>query len=218
MAVRRKKKEIEVISDQLPVISELEVKSSKMGKWGWIGLLFAVLCVYWWKTNSWPIVAVAGMKPIWRHAVNQELYKQGGKSIVDSLVTQRLVEVELGKARVKISDQEVEGKLDEIKKGFEKPEDFEVALADRNMSLIDLKKQIELQMGIEKLLSEKIEVTASETAMIIKEMGTLLTATTEAEKQEEAKKIILDQKLQMEINTWIESIRSKGKVWWIGRV
>ncbi len=218
MAVRRKKKEIEVVSDQLPVISELEVKSSKMGKWGWIGLLFAVLCVYWWKTNSWPIVAVAGMKPIWRHAVNQELYKQGGKSVVDSLVTQRLVEVELGKARVKISDQEVEGKLDEIKKGFEKPEDFEVALADRNMSLIDLKKQIELQMGIEKLLSEKIEVTASDTAMIIKEMGTLLTATTEAEKQEEAKKIILDQKLQMEINTWIESIRSKGKVWWIGRV
>ena len=218
MAVRRKiKKDIE------PVIEEfaervIETKKSKMGIWGWVGIVFALVCVYWWKTNTWPVVAMVGMKPIFRCTVNKELYKQGGKSVVDSMVTEKLVQRELEKGKVKISDKDISAKLDEIKKNFSTEVEFEAALTERNMQLSELKKQIGLQLGIEKLLSDKIEVTASDTAQFIKEMGSLMTSTTSADKEIEAAKILKDQKLQQEISTWIEDLRAKGKVWWIGKV
>jgi len=217
MAVRRKKVAVPVIEEPV-VANEVVTKKNKMGRWGWVGVAFALLCVYWWKTNTWPIVAVVGTSPIFRYTVNQELYKQGGKSVIDTIVTEKLVQNELNKGNVKVTNTEISNKLTEIKKNFATEAEFETALTERNMTLTELKKQITIQMGIEKLLSEKIEVTASDTAAFIKEMGSLMTSTTSADKEIEAKSILRDQKLQQEINTWIEGLRAKGKVWWIGKV
>lgn len=176
------------------------------------------LTFFWWKTNTWPIVAMIGLKPITRYEVNQALYSQGGKTVVDNLVTERLVNSEIARTGTNVSPAEVDDRVGVVKTNFGTDQEFQKALSDRGLTMDEVKKQIKMQIGMEKILADKATVSAEEVTKFISEMGTLMTASDAAGQKVEAEKILKNQKLQAEITTWIESLRSKAKIWWIGKI
>jgi len=195
--------------------SVVEVKKFDIKKYKWVGVvvtLVLVLVVFWWRTNTWPIVGFVGLRPITRFEVDQELFKQGGKSIIDNIVTQNIVESELASKKIVVSDTDVDVKLGEIKSQLGAGTTIEQVLADSGMTLADAKKQLKLQMGIEKAVSAAISVTQAEVDEYIKTNGASLTGTDE-EKKLMVEKYLGQQKVQTAIAAWIEGLRSKAKVW-----
>lgn len=129
-----------------------KIDKRKLKVAGVVVLVAAGLGLFWWKTNSWPIVAVVNGLPITRFEVNQQLYAQGGKQVLDSIVTQKLIAAELGKKKIKISDVDINVKLAEIQTQLGAEMTIEQALSLQGMSLSQFKDQLKFQMGLEKLV------------------------------------------------------------------
>src|SRR3989344_9175216 len=90
-------------------------KGKKLPRWAIWGLVvLGALALFWYKTNSWPVVAMVGLRPVTRGEVTRALLKQGGKAEVESLITEMLVKKELDKLGVKVEASEVEAKIREI--------------------------------------------------------------------------------------------------------
>jgi len=187
---------------------------SKMDKkWLWLGAALVVIGLYWYRTNTWPVVAMVGWKPITRFEVNKELYKQSGRTMVDAMITERLVREELKNKGISVTDEEVSTKLDEIAASVGSKEDFEKLVADRGLTMDDVKKQLKLQMSIEKAVGDNASVSAEELDAYVKQNENFLSGTTAEEKRAGAAEMLKQQKLQGEIGRWVEEVKNNGKVW-----
>lgn len=215
MATRKRIKTVSAPVEEVAMPVMEEKKTTKMN-FGWLLVLaIAVGGLFWmYKSNNFPISAVVGMKPVWRHQVNQNLYKQGGKAEVDNEVTELLVKDELSREGIKVTDAEVTSKIESIKASLGAGQDLNTLLAARGMTMDDVKRQLVLQMGIEKALASKVSVSDDEVATYIKSNGSFLSATTEAAKKDEAMAALKQQKMQTSVSTWIEDLRSKAKIWY----
>lgn len=213
----------EKVMDDKPmeVQSIKEVKISgekKFPRWPAIiaGILIA-LTLYWYKTNTWPVVAVVNNQPIFRYNIVSELYKQGGEQIVDSIITEKLIQQELKNKGIQVTDGEIDEKVNLIKTSLGAGVDLDQALADRGMTMKDLRDQLGLQVGIEKAVSGQVSVSDEEVATYVKENGAYLVGTNDTEKSANARETLTQGKMQEAINTWIESLRANSKVWRVGK-
>ncbi len=120
-------------------------------------LLVLLLGLFWYKTNSWPIVGVVNYKPIWRWQLNELMYNQVGKQAVDNLVTEQLIRDELENKEIDVKDADVDAKINDIKKQIGSDAAFNQALSVQGMTIDQLKKQIKLQLGLEKLVEPSTE-------------------------------------------------------------
>lgn len=138
-------------------IVEVEKTSPKIDKRklkiaGIVVLVAAGLGLFWWKTNSWPIAALVNGMPVTRFEVNQQLYAQGGAEVLDGIVTQRLIQTELSKKRISISEADINTKIAEIQTQLGENITVEQALSMQGMTLPQFKDQLKIQMGLEKLV------------------------------------------------------------------
>jgi len=224
MAAKRivKKVKQEVFTPEpVETIEHLAVSSKKMGKtmaifkskvfWGALVVLL-LLFGFWYKTNSWPIVAVAGMKPITRFEMNQELFKQYGKDALENRITELLVRNELDRTGVVATADEVSKKVNEIKTSLGTDQDLGTLLAERGMTQAQFEDQLKLQIRVEKALVSKVNITDEEVASYLKTNAQYITATGEAATTQ-ARESLKYGKLQEEVSKWIEELKAKAKVW-----
>lgn len=115
-------------------------------------LIAAGLGLFWWKTNSWPVVALVNGMPVTRFEVNRQLYAQGGAQVLDGIVTQKLIQSELSKKKISISETDITSKLTEIQTQLGTDITVEQALSMQGMTLSQFKNQLKVQMGLEKLV------------------------------------------------------------------
>lgn len=95
-----------------------------------------------------------------------ELYdlmvQSNGQAALDSLVNEKIVEVESAQNNITASEDEVEKKLEEVAGYYGGLDILEQSLANYNMSLKDVKKDLTVQVKLEKLLIGRISVTDQE--------------------------------------------------------
>lgn len=220
MAVKRASKKIAVKEEIADVATPIEipqittVNRKPVNKLVIAAIIAAAgLGVFWYKTNSWPVAAVVNGKVVTRFALNQALYKQGGKTVLDSLVTEQLIKNELDKQNVQVTDDEIENKYKEIIKSV--PEDVKVEelLAARGMTVEEFKKQIAVQIRVDKATQNKSTVTTQEIDEYLKENEEFVTGSSSAEKRSSVEALLKNQKSQQAINSWIDEIRKKAQVW-----
>lgn len=146
-APRRKVTKVEKVEEVV------EVKRTFPKVAGVVVLVAAGLGLFWWKTNSWPIVALVNGVPVTRFEVDQQLYTQGGAQVLDGIVTQKLIQAELLKKKISISEADVNSKLAEIQTQLGANVTVEQALSMQGMTLPQFKNQLKIQMGLEKLVA-----------------------------------------------------------------
>jgi hypothetical protein len=208
MATRKPKVQKSKIEIEEPVmIQETEVTVVEKPRRKWLipvmlGIL--LLGLFWYKTNTWPIAAIVNGQPITRFELNKELYTQGGTEVLDGLITERLIKAQLSKENVQVSEEEISGRLDEIKTNL--GENFELALSAQGLSEADLKEQIKTQVQIEKMLSDQATVSAEEVDALVKDFPS----------REEAEKFAKQQKLQGIISEWVAGLRDSAKIYVVG--
>jgi len=159
------------------------------------------------------IAATVNGSPISRLAVILKLEKSSGKSLLDSLITEKLIQDEAKAKKIVVSDDEINGEIKKIEDQIiAQGSTIDAALAAQGMSADDLKKQILLQKEIEKLLADKINVTDEEAAQYIKDNKVTVPAGQETATNEQIKSELRNQKLNTEAQSLLSDLKSKAKI------
>ncbi len=153
MAVKSKKisKIKGIKSVDVPVVGiKQDNKKIKMVAVG-LGIV-ALLGLFWYKTKSWPVVALVNYMPVTRFELNQMMYDKVGKEALDALITQKLVAQEMRTRKITITAKDIDAKLEEIKVQLGSDENFNQILELQGVSMQELRSQIEFQLKLEKLV------------------------------------------------------------------
>jgi len=159
------------------------------------------------------IAATVNGSPISRLSVIEKLEKQAGKSLLDSLIDEKLIKNEVDAKKIIISADEINGEIKKIEDQVaNQGGTIETALAAQGMSMDDLKTQIVLRKEMEKLLADKIIVTDQEVAQYIKDNNITVTKGQEAETNDQIKNALSSQKFSSEAQNLINDLKSKAKI------
>lgn len=141
-----------------PVVEIVEtpnvIRSHAVGmRWAFVVMVCLLGIVgFWYKTNTWPVVAVVNYRPIFRFEVDQQLFSQSGREVIDGLITKNLITQELRNKKITVTAVEVDAKMAEIKKQFGTEENFKQILAAQGMTEDQVREQITLRLGLEKMV------------------------------------------------------------------
>ncbi len=83
---------------------------------------------------------------------------QSGKQTLDSLISERIINLELKKKGFEITDTDVEAKLQEMIANYGGQEQFDQALASYGYTINDIKKNISMNMSATKLVGTDITI------------------------------------------------------------
>lgn len=160
------------------------------------------------------VAATVNGSPINRLAVIRELEKQGGKQVLESLIDKKLIETELERQKVTVSQEEIDGEIKEIEaQVITQGGTLDQALAMQGMTREKLIEQITVQKKLEKLLANKIVSTDAEVEAYLKDSKATLPKDV---KMEDFRKQISDQlmqqKLQQEAQKWVSDLTASAKI------
>lgn len=159
------------------------------------------------------IAATVDGRPISRLSVIQKLEKASGKTLLDSLITEKLIQNEAGTKKIVVSDDEVNAVIKNIEDQIvAQGGTLEAALTAQGMSLDDLKKQIVIQKEIEKMVADKINVTDEEMAQYIKDNKVSVPEGQEAATNAQVRDKLRSEKLNTESGALITALKSKAKI------
>ncbi|TJY44434.1 peptidylprolyl isomerase [Cohnella pontilimi] len=138
--------------------------------WLWIGIallalaaLILVVVLNPKNTAMNEVLAKMDGATITKADLYDDLLKQMGAeqagSRVDNLMALKLIDLEAQKVNAKVSDADIQGEIDNYKKGFPSEDEFNSALQQSNMTLDNLKEQIAIQVKLRKIFEPEIKPT-----------------------------------------------------------
>jgi foldase protein PrsA len=179
---------------------------------GIVAVIIAFVGGYFLK-NLFVAASVNG-SPISRISIIKELEKRGGSSVLDTMITQKLIEQEAAKRNITVSKDEVDSAIAGIEQNLKsQSSDLTSALAAQGMTLDDLRNQITLQKLLEKMLADKITVTEEEiTKYIADNKITLPAGSDEASMRSIIKQQIVQEKLGQQVQPLIDELKKVAKI------
>lgn len=125
-----------------------------------VTLLVLMLVVSACSNNE--VVGKVNGEEITKDELYEFLVKQNGQQALETLITEKIIEMEADKENVKVSEEELQERMDEIISQYGDEEAFKQALENYGYSIEDVEKDIEMNMVIEKLLEPQITITDEE--------------------------------------------------------
>jgi foldase protein PrsA len=159
------------------------------------------------------IVATVNGSQISRLTLISELEKKDGKTVLETLVTERLILQEADRRTVTVSDSEVKGEIANIEKSVSKQgQNLDTLLSQQGMTRNDLLKQVKIQLLLKKIVGG-ISVTDKEVNDYIdKNKDSLPSGTDPATLKPQIKKQLEQQKINDKIQKLISDLQSKAKI------
>lgn len=110
------------------------------------------------------VVAKVGDMTITKSEFYDELVKQNGAQVLDVLVADKIMQAEVKKQTIEISDEEIEEDFEEMKDFYGSEEDLNKELETYGLTIEDVKDNIKSNLQIERLLEPYIDITDEEMA------------------------------------------------------
>ncbi len=158
------------------------------------------------------VVAVVNGRPIFRYELDRELTSAYGKEVLENLLVEKLIGEEVNKNKVAVTEKEIDEEIAKLSQSLGEGVKIEEVLQAQGISLAKFRQQIKIRLQVNKVLEKEISVSDEEISQFIKDNEKSMTATGEAERKEEARKAIKDQKLGARIQTWIQELIGKAKI------
>ncbi|OGM12165.1 hypothetical protein A2W13_00735 [Candidatus Woesebacteria bacterium RBG_16_36_11] len=179
-----------------------------------IGFIVVVILVLAYANMGIFIAAIVNGKPITRLQLAQELEKQGGKQVLDSIVTQKLIDQEAKKNNIVVTQQEIDNQMTAIEDQLKSQgTDLDTALSFQGQTRDDLINSLKMKITIEKLLGDKIQVSDEEIKSYFDQNKDSFPANS---KLEDVKSQIIDtltqSKLSTEYQNWLQNIKANSKI------
>ena len=179
-----------------------------------VGFIVVVILVLAYANMGIFIAAIVNGKRITRLQLAQELEKQGGKQVLDSIVTQKLIDQEAKKNNIVVTQQEIDNQMTAIEDQLKSQgTDLDTALSFQGQTRDDLINSLKMKITIEKLLGDKIQVSDEEIKSYFDQNKDSFPANS---KLEDVKSQIIDtltqSKLSTEYQNWLQNIKANSKI------
>lgn len=160
------------------------------------------------------VAATVNGFPLSRISVVRELEKQGGKQVLDNLVSEMLIAQEARKAGITVSAEDIDAKVNSLKEQMSaQGQDIDALLATQGISQEEFRDQIKTQLFVEKLLTDKISITDEKVAEFIETNKAYLPTDLDEEALKKlAREELTQQELSTQYSTWISEIKQNSDI------
>lgn len=195
------------VSPEIPTIK-------KLFSWKNIFILgLFILALFLWQGKKYFIAATVNGQPISKWELNDQLMKKFGSQTLDNLINERLILAAVRGKGVFISNSEIEARLKEVEEKIKGKATLDEALKAQGFSRQDFKRQLEIQISIEKLFSKESTVSAKEVEEYISNnKDSYKKATDPSQVREEVRSILARQKMSDLFENWFSEIKNKAKI------
>lgn len=108
------------------------------------------------------VVAVVNGTEITKNDLYQAMFERYGEQAIDQLITEILIEQEAERHNIQVGDDEIEAEIDAMAGQYGGRETLEMLLSQSGSSLEAFKRDIRLNLYVERILADEIEVTDDE--------------------------------------------------------
>lgn len=167
--------------------------------------------------KSFFIVALVNGTPITRIAVIKELETRSGKQALESIITKKLIDDELKKKNITVSDEEVTSEIQKLEGQIaQQGGTLQAILDQQGLSRDELSEQITSQKKLEKLFLPGITVSEEDVAAYVKEAQITVPEGDEgAQLKSQVTEQLRRQKLSEAIDVWIGDLKSAASIKYI---
>lgn len=141
------------------------------------------------------IAATVNSTPITTLELFSEMNKQYRDQTLTQMINEKIILGEIRKNNIVVTEEEIDGKIAELEQSVGGPQVLDSLLAQQNQSRGILRKQLKVQLGIERLYANEATVSAEEVDQFIAENKALLESSDSAKQKEEAENILKQQKV-----------------------
>lgn len=160
------------------------------------------------------LAATVNGTPVFRLSIIKNLEKKSGKEALEAKVTKILVFQEAARQNILVSPEEINDQISKI----------EASLASQNQNLTELlaldgitrdefANEIKIQKIVEKILSDKIQVTDEEVTAFLEKNKSSIPKDTELGKlKEDVKTQLARSKLGTAYTDWVQGLKEKASI------
>lgn len=209
----KKSKALEAVdsSSDIPMTSN-DSSTPKKSKLIYIIILVIALGLLFLTNKGLLLAAVVDGRPIFRWELNKVMTSRFGKQTLENIISERLIASEAQKADIRVTQEEVNAKEEEVTKNLGENVKLEDLLKFQGMTKADFDSQIRLQMTVEKILGKDVSFTEADIDNFIATNRALLVATEPAELRKEARQTIMSQKIGEKLQPWFAELKEKAKI------
>lgn len=131
--------------------------------------MFLVLIISLTGCQKGDIVAKIENESITKNELYDVLVEQNGNQVLDSLITEKIIDLETKKQNIKVSDEDVEKELDKMKEQYGGEEALSMAMMQYGLDMDALKENVKTNLKIKMLLEPEIEITEEDISDYFKE-------------------------------------------------
>lgn len=105
------------------------------------------------------VVAEVDGEEISKDELYNLLLAQNGSQVLDALIVEKIVDSEIEKKKIKITDEDIQAEIDDMKEYYGGEEQFNMALAQAGLSEDGMKADIEMNLRLKALVDPYIEIS-----------------------------------------------------------
>lgn len=160
------------------------------------------------------IAATVNGSPISRLSVVSELEKKAGKSILDTMITKKLILDEIKKSGITVKNEDIDVEMKKIEAQVTaQGGTLDEALATQGMTLAELREQVVINKELEQVLADKIVVTDDEVTQYLTANKTVPSAGTNSEDlKNRTREQLKGQKFNTEAEKWVSDLKAKAQI------
>jgi len=179
-----------------------------------IGVIVVALLSLLYYFKSFFIVAIVNGQPIWRSTLNNQMTKQYGQQMLDTLITEILIEQQAKNKGVMIDDDKVASETAKIEESVaSQGQTLDQILILQGMTRDDLNKQLKLNLMVEQLADSNASASAEEVASYIKDNNVTLPEDLTGNKLTEyVANLLASQKRSQIIQSWLVNLKQGAKI------
>ena len=120
------------------------------------------------------IVAKIDNETITKDELYDVLVEQGGEKALGALISEKIVDLEVKKQKIKVTDEEVEKEIEKMKENYGGEEAFNMTIMQYGLDEESLKENVTMNLKIKKLLEPEISISDEEISDYFKENKDML--------------------------------------------
>lgn len=125
-------------------------------------LVVVAVAVFIFLSTRSEVVAKVGKQSITKDNLYTFFVEQNGEAALDTLITKNVIEQEVEKEKVSVSEKDIDTELQGLIESYGGEETFNQQLATSGLTMEDVEEDVKTNLQIEKLLESRIKITDEE--------------------------------------------------------
>jgi hypothetical protein len=151
-------------------------------------------------------------KPIFIWTYLSQLHKQYGKQVVNQLIDIELINQQAEKSGIIVQTDEIENEYNKLSAQVAESGGIETFLASQGLTMSEAKKQISLNLKLQRLLEGQATVSAEEIQTEYENNKDYFAEVSEEDAKKQIEDGLVKQKLQSLISPWFDEQRSSANI------